>query len=76
MRRKHRYCIAEDEAVIVYDHDPRGAGRLTAVHLRRAIRNNVGALDLSYGQPKFSRRAAPLMACQDQSPPTLFGKAV
>ena len=44
---EHGCCIAENEAVIVHDHYPQDTRRLPAV-LRCAIRNNVGALDLSY----------------------------
>src|SRR5215204_5122756 len=72
---EHGYCIAENEAVIVHDHDPQGTRRLPHV-LRGAIRNNVGSLDLSYRQPKLSRCAPPLLACQNEPPTTLLGKPV
>src|SRR5215207_11539799 len=71
---EHGCCIAENEAVIVHDHDPQGMRRPAI--LRCAIRDNAGVLDFSYRQPKLSRCAPPLLACQDQPRPTLLGKAV
>src|SRR4051812_5899316 len=70
MRRKHRYCIAEDEAVIVYDHDPRGAGRLTAVHLRRArSETTLGLSTSAMGNQSSAVVPRPLWLVRTSRPP-------